>query len=282
MESGSNDLLFLILFTLLCIPFVLINPLNETSVRIVLGLPLILFFPGYSLIAALFPARGDLDWVERIALSFGLSIAIVPLLGLILNYTPFGIRLIPILITVSSFTILLSVFAYMRRRKLPEDVRFSIDFRSGFKVSSELLKADTRLDRVLTIILIISIIAAISMTVYVILSPKEGEHFTEFYILGVNGTADEYPTLLKVGEEGKLIIGVVNHEYANYTYRIEVKLNESLIQEKSITLSHNETLEYPFSFKANKSGDDQKLEFLLYNNSGVDPYRLHLWVDVNG
>ena len=41
------------------------------------------------------------------------------------------------------------------------------------------------------------------MTAYVIITPKEGEKFTEFYILGPNGTASDYPTELKVGEEGE-------------------------------------------------------------------------------
>ena len=76
------DLALVIFFTLLCIPFVLIPPLNEISpIRIILGLPLVLFLPGYALIATLFPRKDDLDAIERIALSFGLSIAITPLLG---------------------------------------------------------------------------------------------------------------------------------------------------------------------------------------------------------
>jgi uncharacterized membrane protein len=71
------DLALVIFLTLLCIPFVLIPPLNETLVRLILGLPLVLFLPCYSLIATLFPRKDDLDGIERVALSFGLSIAIV-------------------------------------------------------------------------------------------------------------------------------------------------------------------------------------------------------------
>jgi uncharacterized membrane protein len=73
------DLIFVIFLMFLCIFFVLIlPPLNEIlPIRIILGLPLVLFLPGYSLIATLFPRKDDLDAIERIALSFGLSIAIV-------------------------------------------------------------------------------------------------------------------------------------------------------------------------------------------------------------
>jgi uncharacterized membrane protein len=49
------DLVLDVLLTTLCILFVLIQPLNDTPIRIVLGLPLVLFLPGYSLVAALFP-----------------------------------------------------------------------------------------------------------------------------------------------------------------------------------------------------------------------------------
>ena len=110
-----GDLALVILLTLSCIPFVLVPPLNETPMRIILGLLLVLFLLGYSLIAAIFPRKDDPDGIERIALSFGLSIAVVPLIGLALNYTPFGIRLVPILVVLSVFTVSLAVIAGVRR-----------------------------------------------------------------------------------------------------------------------------------------------------------------------
>ena len=146
------DLALVIFLTLLCIPFVLIPPLNEISpLRIILGLPLVLFLPGYSLIAVLFPRRDDLDAIERIALSFGLSIAVVPLLGLALNYTPFGIRLSPILIVLSIFTVSLALGAYVRRSKIPkEEDKFVVEFGALFKSMKESFKTtDTKIDRIL-------------------------------------------------------------------------------------------------------------------------------------
>ena len=126
LKDFPKDLALVIFITLSCMLFVLIPPLNETPVRVVLGLLLVLFLPGYSLIAALFPRKDDLDGIERIALSFGLSIAVVPLLGLALNYTPFGIRLVPILVVLSVFTVSLAVVACVRRLGLPEADRFVV------------------------------------------------------------------------------------------------------------------------------------------------------------
>ena len=96
-----------------CCAFTLVSPLNKTPVRIILGLRLVLFLSGYSLIAALFPGK---DGIERIALSFKLSIPVVPRSGLALNYMPFGIRLVPVLLGLSLFTILLALVACVRAR----------------------------------------------------------------------------------------------------------------------------------------------------------------------
>jgi uncharacterized membrane protein len=278
------DLALVILWTLICIPFVLLPPLSETPIRIALGLPLVLFLPGYSLIAALFPRKGDLASIERVALSFGLSIAVVPLIGLALNYTPFGIRLSPVLFALSLFTVALALCAFLRRRRVPADERFKVGFRAAFsELKASFAANETRLDRILSVILIISIIVAISMVVYVIVTPKQGEKFTEFYILGPGGKADDYPTNLRVGEEGRLIIGMVNHEYATVEYRLAVQLAGDVLCNESFPLLHNETWERPFSFKPTQVGEDQKLEFFLFRVGAneSEPYRsLHLWVDV--
>lgn len=74
-----------------------------------------LFLPGYTLIEALFPKRGDLGIIERFALSIGLSLAVTPLIGLLLNYTPWGIRLDPIVVSLTLFTLGLCLLAAHRK-----------------------------------------------------------------------------------------------------------------------------------------------------------------------
>ncbi|MDI6644103.1 MAG: DUF1616 domain-containing protein [Methanobacteriaceae archaeon] len=278
----SNDLFLISLLTVLTIIFVTVPVLNETVVRTVLGLMFILFIPGYSLIAALFPRKQDLDGIERLALSFGLSIAITPLIGLILNYTPFGIRLDPILITLSLVTFLLIATAFLRRRRIPEDERFHLNLGVHFQHLKSSFNQESRLDKILSVILIISIILAISATIYIIVTPKEGEKFTEFYILGSGGKASDYPTNLTVGQSGKLIVGVVNHEYSNVTYNLLVRFNGTPVTSRNITLAHEKKWEQLITFNATNPGANQKLELLLYKLPDKQkPYRsLHLWVDV--
>ena len=282
------DLLLVAGLVLLTDIFVLTAGLNETLLRTVLGLPLVLFLPGYALIAALFPAKFDLDGIERVALSFGLSIAVVPLIGLGLNYTSWGIRLVPVLISISVFTLLMCGLAYFRREQLSPEERFEVPFREGAEaLRAEVVeKPESRTDKILTIILILSILASVGTLVYVIVSPKEGEHFPEFYILGPEGMASNYPTEYVLGEDGTVIVGIVNHEYRTVNYAMDVRLeNRSLdLPEnmKYVNLVHNETWEDTLEITPPFEGTDMKLEFLLFNESEKEvPYReLHLWINV--
>lgn len=56
-------------------------------IRAILGLFFLLFVTGFSLTSLLFPYAEDLDEIERMALSMGLSLALTIIVGLILNYT---------------------------------------------------------------------------------------------------------------------------------------------------------------------------------------------------
>ncbi|MCJ7607359.1 MAG: DUF1616 domain-containing protein, partial [Thermoplasmata archaeon] len=118
------DLLLAAALALVLVGLVVFWP--DSLVRQVLGLIFVLFLPGYAATAALFPENEQIDGIERVALSFGLSIAIVPLIGLALNFTPWGIRLDPIMASVSGFIVIASIVGWYRRNRLPVDERFAI------------------------------------------------------------------------------------------------------------------------------------------------------------
>ena len=81
--------------------------------RYLFGSIFVLFLPGYSFIKALFPVK-EIDNVERAALSIGMSLAIVAINALILNYTPWGISTTPITLSLLGLTLTLSTVAVGR------------------------------------------------------------------------------------------------------------------------------------------------------------------------
>jgi len=85
------------------------------SIRWLLGSILVLYLPGYALLQLLFPKASEIDSLERFALNIGLSLALVPLIGLVLNYTPWGIRFVPITSSLSAFVIAFAVAAATRK-----------------------------------------------------------------------------------------------------------------------------------------------------------------------
>jgi uncharacterized membrane protein len=284
-DKSHEDLLAAIMLAVLTPVFTLVPPLASLPVRIPLGLVMVLFLPGYALIAALFPRKDDLDGIERVALSFGLSIAVVPLMGLGLNYTPWGIRLVPVVISLCLFTVMMSVAAHLRRSALGQEERFSVQFRQFFgAINSELINNHgSRMDRALTIILVIVIILSVFALVYVVVTPKQGEKFTEFYILGPEGKAYDYPTSEVSGQNSTVIVGIVNHEYISVNYTMRMAIQNYTFLSRDVRLENNETWERPVSYTLRQPGDNQKLEFSLYReNNFTRPYRdLHLWVNVS-
>jgi uncharacterized membrane protein len=152
----------------------------------------------------------------------------------------------------------------------------SLDLRKRLSFEGE-----TGLDKALSILLVISIAVALLALVYVIATPKQGERFTEFYILGGEGKAADYSTDLVLGEGASVRVGVVNQEFDTANYTLIVALENSTIYSESLYLPHNGTWEEDVVFTPNNQGIGMKLEFLLYKNDGLEPYRdLHLWVDV--
>jgi len=83
--------------------------------RYLLGTVYVLFFPGFLFVEALYPKEEELSPLERLALSIGLSLAVVPLIGLVLNYTPFGIRLWPVLYSLALYMLVVGFIASWRK-----------------------------------------------------------------------------------------------------------------------------------------------------------------------
>ncbi len=286
------DLLLVLCTSLATIPFAL---LTVGPLRVAFAIPFVIFIPGYSLVAALYPRKDSLDVIERLALSFGTSIAVVPLIGLILNYTPWGIRLTPILLSVTAFIVAACVTAWYRRGRLRPEERFT----TRLWLPTVNWGGVERTDRLLTTVLIASIVFAIGTLIYVVAVPRVGEQFTEFYVLGTGGMAEDYPTSLHAGEEADLILGVVNHEGEPVEYTIQVRLdgdvNGATIEcdpavarqtaPYALTLgplANEEKWEQHVLVAALVAGEQRELEFLLFSPRPREGYVLRAVLPPDG
>ena len=191
------------------------------------------------------------------------------------------LRLDPILLSLSSLTILLVFVAYLRRRFTLSENRFCVNFGGFFKTLGGGFSKESRTSKVLSVILILSILGAVSGTVYVIVEPKVSEAFTEFYILGPGGMASDYPTNLTSGENGSLIIGIVNHENKKVSYHLVVTSDNIVQIDEVVTLNNQQTLEIPLNFTAGQPGS-REMVFNLYKlPDDNNVYRsLHLWLNI--
>jgi len=323
----------------------LVPGVSETPLRLVLGLPFVLFLPGYALVAALFPEAGDppaangggeptpdggaeagaesasahsllglagesngIDGIERVALSLGLSIAIVPLVGLAANFTPWGIRLGPILVAVAGFTLGTTAVAAVRRRSLPESERFRVPYREWIdSATGTLFEPESRLDGILSVVLVCSMLLAAGSVAYAVTVPPQGETFTEFYVLTEDENeelvAADYPSEFRVGESQPVVVGLGNHEGESVEYTVVVQLQEATVENNetvildrqeidrfsSPAVADNETWQRTHEIRPTRTGDRLRVQYLLYRGpppaepTAETAYRdLDLWIDVTG
>ena len=123
LKSNNATWFWLTMFyiiSMLVIIYITYNNYIYSNLRIILIVIYIIYIPGYSLTRLLFPMK-KINLVERIMLSMGCSLILTTILGLLLNYTFWGINIISITITHTIFTILLCILAIYREYYLNID-----------------------------------------------------------------------------------------------------------------------------------------------------------------
>ena len=76
--EGMADLALAVMWLVASTLVIYLPVVNATPVSYLFFLPVLLFIPGYCILAALFPKSDDIGFTERSALSFGLSIVLPP------------------------------------------------------------------------------------------------------------------------------------------------------------------------------------------------------------
>lgn len=321
------DLVAIVVATAL-LNVVLFGPVvRETMLRIVLVLPFVLFVPGYVLVAALFPERGawstsgefdtdddarsdvrldqgGIDGAERITLSFGLSAVVVPVVGLLLILTPWGIRLLPVAISITTFTLFVTVVAAFRRWNVPEEERFRVPYRtwldSGY---AAVFRPDDRADAALTLLLVASVLLAAGSAGYALTVLPQDDEFSSVQMLAEDDdgelVADEYPTELEVGDTGEVVLEIENQEDRSVTYdvvlveqNVETDDDDVVLQDEQeldhleVQLDDGERWTDEYELEPTSTGEVRLIWLVYLGDVPDDPstenadHYVHLWLEV--
>src|SRR5215212_1763152 len=117
MNRKTFDLMICSALAAVALILALLTP-EHAPVRALVALPLVLFAPGYAIVAAAFPAS-RLGTIERLLFSLGASLAVVALAGLLLHWTALGLRPTAWAVALGNLTLVASLIALLRRRRLP-------------------------------------------------------------------------------------------------------------------------------------------------------------------
>ncbi|WP_253737444.1 DUF1616 domain-containing protein [Halohasta salina] len=274
-------------------------------VRFLVAVPLLFFLPGYVLVGVLFPRSGppsgrvpaagaqststvgdrsQVGLTERLALSVGLSVALVPLFGIGLELLPvaaFDGAILPALVV---FVLVGAVVASVRRLRTPavDRFRFPIDSIHG-AITAPFDPEMARGERLATIALAVALLVAVVATGYVFAVPPSGESFTDLRVMTgspADPTLGEYPEEITT-DGAELVVGIDNREGRQQTYTIVVTADQLIERTESVRpIESTELLRFETSLDDGQrrlqpmtitpdTGGEYRISYYLYR--GVAP-----------
>lgn len=244
-------------------------------IRILLGLPLVLFIPGYALVSALFPSRQGLDGTERVALGFGLSLALIPLIALGIEYSPWRLTVGPILGGLLISTVVFTVVAAYRRSRLSSASRFVVA-RPHPRIPPP--RTWDRTGQVAFGIIAISLLLLMAAGTVIIADRLQADSTTTLAIYNAEGKPESYPRQLTPNQPTTVIVEVTNREGNPEQYHLRITAaNEEIGHVNGISVANNATWRQPVQITTPKEGDQIPVLFELYRKNqpaGAAPYRM--------
>lgn len=285
------------------------------ALRVPAGFLLVLFAPGYAVLAALFPRRGfrqvppttgddpALDDNERIVLAVPISVGVSVGTGFALTLTPMGIQYGPLAVVLGGSTLAgLAVNAY-RREGCPAAAGPSSGAPDISQFDGELSNTDTTVDSLLRVGLVVAIVLGVGIIAYPFAVPTQGEAYTSMglYTEEANGTlvSTNYPTNLSIGESTPLVLSVTNDNSEPIEYTVVVLLqnrpdgsdrirNETRLHTFSKRVEGGDEWEIHHTVTATMTGERLRLQYLLYEQTppaaptvGNADQEIHLWVHIS-
>lgn len=257
--------------------------------RVPLGFLFVFLLPGYALTSALFPGRDvqlsgtlasgrqiTVNGVERLALSVGLSIFLVPLVSLALTLVGQRIAMVPVLGAIAAVIVGTAAAGAVRRLRHPAHRRWRPPVGASKRWTVEYVTA-SRLNLILAVLVVVAA-AGVGAAVVV---PDNGERYTEFGLLapGDDGepVAARYQTEFAQDEQPTFLVEIANREGRSVDYTVVTvlwdvnringtwrKTQATELNRTEVRLAAGERTRYRHQVRVPFAGDPLRLTYLLY------------------
>jgi uncharacterized membrane protein len=307
------DLAATVVLVVLAWSAVLLPVVSETPLRLVFAPLLVLFLPGYALLAALFPgvdgplstntasATNRLDGLDRLLLAVATSIALTVLVGMVLSVTAWGFTTVATTLALGLLAVVCSLVAAVRRGRLSSTGRFSADGSAVVATARAALVTAPLRTRLLNVLIVCGVVLAAGSIGYAAANPHPTEPFSEFYLLS---EAPGGPTTqgydLVPGTNETFRVGVVNHEGRTVDYTVVVVAQQVAVEggaERVVAQTELDRVAFPVAADGTREfehtisaetdlDESQRVAYLLYTRPppafpGVDTAYRHLFVTVD-
>ncbi|ELY99424.1 hypothetical protein C482_10356 [Natrialba chahannaoensis JCM 10990] len=296
----------------------LIVDVSSPVLRAAVGFLLLFVAPGYALVSVLFPRENlspkttatplfaqtlSVSGVERAALAFGLSVALLPLFGIGIALTPYTFSSTAVVGFISGFVLVCAFLAGIRRVRVPEQNRYEFSFSRAYDtVHAALFGTNSAVHTAVNLLLVASMLIALSSVGYALVSPQDGEQYTELQLLTEddNGelVAADYETTTAPNESVSLAIDIENQEQSEQAYTAVVQ--EQWVDDGEVfdriehdrleyTLADGESTQDVVSMTPEAESGTVRMAVLLYDESVPESPTIenadrstYLWVTIDG
>lgn len=319
------DLSAVVVLTIALNAAVFASGLQTTPLRVLLGFVFVCFAPGYAVVAAVYPERSretaveetptertsiwsvpprtTISGGERFLLAVAFSIIIVPAIGYAFNFTAGGVRLVPVLLALSGFTVGTAAIAAVRRYRLPAGDRFCLR-RPNRPTPNRVTRRvqNNRRTFALNAALVIAVLLFAGSIGYTVVEQSGGAGYSEIYLTSGDGSGDGFvgenvSERVEPGAPQELGVAVGNHEGRPVEYSVVVVQQTVEGTGEEMTVSEQTRLDrFEMQVEADETrvrestftpsaGENTRIVWLLYLGAVPEQpstenteYHVHLWV----
>ncbi|WP_247731036.1 DUF1616 domain-containing protein [Halovivax limisalsi] len=310
------------------------NPASP-PIRALVGLPLVFLAPGYAVVAALFPRSsgatdghggagaaggsgsanrriappgalesvrdGPPSTIERLALSFGTSLALLPMIAFVVA-TVDTFAAASVVASLVAFVLGGTALAAIRRYRVAPSDRYRLDVAGSVPDTRAMLVGSPAFT-LANLALVGAVVLALATGGYALLAPQDGETYTDMQLLTTDESgeyvAGGFPDAIESGASVPVTVAVENQEDQDTSYTVLVRqetyANGSVVDHTTLDrvayeLDDGTTGYGDLTVSPTVESGRVRLVFLLYPADDVpaeptveNAYRYtHLWVDVGG